>query len=219
VLLISPAAVAQKTPISQAYTEDVLRARLVAVVANSESEPMEDLQANERARLDVTTALTKWGKYQVTRDTSVADLIIVVRMARRTFQDPKPFRRGEWWCLQYRRDEFSAGQPGRKKVWAKLAPSSMPEREVRKIAAELLRPINQALESIGFGSATTFSKHVNETYIPVTMPLMANSTQGPLSRSHYQLPFPGVRQAVPAGSDNAYISALLLCPGDLQALA
>ncbi len=81
VLLVS-VAVAQKTPISESYVDDVLRARSVAVVANSESEPVQDLQENERARLDVTTALTKWGKYQVTRDTSVADLIIVVRKGR-----------------------------------------------------------------------------------------------------------------------------------------
>jgi hypothetical protein len=81
VFLVS-VAVAQKTPISDAYVDDILRARLVAVVANSESEPVQDPQENERARLDVTTALTKWGKYQVTRDTSVADLIILVRKGR-----------------------------------------------------------------------------------------------------------------------------------------
>lgn len=81
VLLVS-VAVAQKTPISQAYEEDILRARLVAVVPNSQSEPIEDVQENQRARLDVEMALTKWGRYQVTQDTSVADLIIVVRKGR-----------------------------------------------------------------------------------------------------------------------------------------
>jgi integrase len=97
------------------------------------------------------------------------------RMARRRFQDPKPFRRGAWWCLQYWRDVFSEGKTQRKKTWAKLAPASMPEREVRKVAAELLRPLNQGLESIG--SATNFTEYVNETYIPVVMPLMAKSTR------------------------------------------
>jgi integrase len=97
------------------------------------------------------------------------------RMARRRFQDPKPFRRGDWWCLQYWQDEVSSGNIKRKKVWAKLAPSTMPEREVKKIAAELLRPLNQGLESIG--SATNFTKYVEGTYIPVVMPLMAKSTQ------------------------------------------
>ena len=87
------------------------------------------------------------------------------RMARRRFQDPKPFRRGEWWCLQFWRDDFNGGKPRRKKAWAKLAPASMSEREVRKIAAELLRPLNQGLESIG--SATNFQHYVEETYIPL----------------------------------------------------
>jgi len=97
------------------------------------------------------------------------------RMARRRFQDPKPFRRGEWWCLQYWRDDFKEGKRERKKAWAKLAPASMPEREVKKVAAEFLRPLNQGLESIG--SATNFTTYVDETYIPVVMPLMARSTQ------------------------------------------
>jgi hypothetical protein len=97
-------------------------------------------------------------------------------MARRRFQDPKPFKRGVWWCLTYWQDDFSNGEPKRKRVWAKLAPASMPEREVKKIAAELLRPLNQGLESIG--SATNFAKYVNGTYIPVVMPLLASSTSG-----------------------------------------
>ncbi len=96
-------------------------------------------------------------------------------MARRRFQNPKPFRRGAWWYLQYWRDDLSGGSPKRKKVWAKLAASSMREREIKKIAAELLRPLNQGLESIG--SATNFTMYVDETYIPVVMPLMAKSTQ------------------------------------------
>jgi hypothetical protein len=71
------------------------------------------------------------------------------RMARRRFQDPKPFRRGEWWCLQSWRDDFRDGKTQRRKTWAKLAPSSMPEREVRKVAAELLRPLNQGWRASG----------------------------------------------------------------------
>ena len=93
------------------------------------------------------------------------------RMARRRFQNPKPFVRGKWWCLTYWQDDFSSGKPRRKKTWAKLAPSSMPEREVRKIADELLRPLNQGLQSIG--SATNFKQYVDGTYIPLEMPLLA----------------------------------------------
>jgi hemolysin III len=51
----------------------------------------------------------------------------------------------------------------------------MPEREVKKLAAEYLRPINQGLESIG--SATNFTHYVENTYKPVMMPLMAKTTQ------------------------------------------
>jgi integrase len=53
------------------------------------------------------------------------------------------------------------------------------EREVKKLAAEMLRPMNQGLESIG--SATNFASYVNDTYIPVVLPLKAAST-----RSRYE---------------------------------
>ena len=81
VLFVS-VAVAQKAPISQAHKEDILRARLVAMIPNSQSQAIADPQENQRARLDVEMAITKWGRYQVTQDTSVADLIIVVRKGR-----------------------------------------------------------------------------------------------------------------------------------------
>ncbi len=97
------------------------------------------------------------------------------RMSRRRFQNPAPFRRGRWWYLQTWQDVFVAGHLKRRKVWVKLAPASLPIREVRKIAAEKLRPLNQGLESIG--SATNFAAYVNETYIPVVMPTLATSTQ------------------------------------------
>ncbi len=51
----------------------------------------------------------------------------------------------------------------------------MPEREVRKIAAEALRPMNQGLETIG--SATTFSAYVEGTYKPLILPLLAKPTR------------------------------------------
>ncbi|MFI5107508.1 MAG: tyrosine-type recombinase/integrase [Terriglobales bacterium] len=97
------------------------------------------------------------------------------RMARRRFQDPTPVRRGEWWTIQVRQDVFIGEKRKRSNKRVRLAPATMPEREVQKIAAEYLRPLNQGLESIG--SATNFTKYVNETYIPVVMPLLAKSTQ------------------------------------------
>jgi integrase len=97
------------------------------------------------------------------------------RMARRRFQDPKPFKRGAWWCLLYWQDEFVGGNLKRVRKWAKLAPATMGEREVRKIAAETLRPMNQGLESRG--SATPFGSYVESTYKPTVLPLLASTTQ------------------------------------------
>jgi integrase len=50
----------------------------------------------------------------------------------------------------------------------------MSEREVRKIALEFLRPINQGLVTIG--SATNFNEFLDRTYVPVVLPRMAQST-------------------------------------------
>ena len=97
------------------------------------------------------------------------------RMARRRFQNPKPERRGKWWTLQYWQDVFSGGKHKRMHKRVRLAPASVPEREVLKIAQEFLRPLNQGMELIG--SATNFQHYVLTTYIPVTMRLMAKSTQ------------------------------------------
>jgi len=97
------------------------------------------------------------------------------RMARRRFQDPKPFRRGSWWCLLTWQDHIVGGKPERKRKWHRLAPASRSERDVRRMATELLRPLNQGLESIG--SATTFESYVNHEYRPLMLPLMAKATQ------------------------------------------
>jgi integrase len=96
-------------------------------------------------------------------------------MARRRFQDPRPTRRGKWWTIQVRRDQFVGGQLQRAKTRVRIAPAKVPEREARKIAAEFLRPQNQGLELVG--SATNFSEYVDDTYKPLLMPLMANTTQ------------------------------------------
>ncbi len=96
-------------------------------------------------------------------------------MARRRFQAPKPKKRGKWWCLRYWQDQFIDGRRIRKRVRINLAPATMPEREVAKIAAEHLRPMNQGLAAVG--SATKFAHFVDEVYIPVVLPKMARSTQ------------------------------------------
>ncbi len=97
------------------------------------------------------------------------------RMARRRFQDPKPRRRGEWWTIQVRQDVFVDGKSKRSNKRVRLARATMPEREVRKVAAEYLRPLNQEIQ--GIGSAINFAHYVERTYMAVVMPLLAKSTR------------------------------------------
>jgi integrase len=97
------------------------------------------------------------------------------RMARRRYQDPKPVRRGNWWTLLVWKDHIVGNERKRKRERVRLAPATMPEREVRKVAAEYLRPLNQGLESIG--GATNFREYVESTYKPVLLPSMAKTTQ------------------------------------------
>ena len=89
-------------------------------------------------------------------------------MARRRFQDPRPWKEGNWWWLKVRQDEFRDGQLERIQKRVKVCEARTPEREARKIAAEMLRPMNQGLETIG--SATRFSDYITTSYI--TLPLM-----------------------------------------------
>ena len=51
----------------------------------------------------------------------------------------------------------------------------MPEREVLKIAAEQLRPMNQGLITIG--AATNFGDFADGVYLPVVLAKMAQSTR------------------------------------------
>jgi len=94
-------------------------------------------------------------------------------MAKRRFQQPQPIREGKWWYLRIWQDADTAGT--RKLQRIKLAPSSMLEREVKKIAAEILRPINQGLVTVG--SAVNFMEYVEGTYIPTELPLLATTTR------------------------------------------
>jgi integrase len=99
----------------------------------------------------------------------------IERMAKRRFQNPKPARHGKWWTLRVWRDTFENGEHKRNRERIRLAPANMSVNEVKKVASEYLRPMNQNLESIG--SATNFKHYVESTYVPVVMPLMAKSTQ------------------------------------------
>jgi integrase len=94
------------------------------------------------------------------------------RMARRRFQDPKPILEGNFWYLRVWQN---APGVARKRERIKLAPASTPEREVLKMAAERLRPVNRGLITVG--SAVNFMTYVEGTYIPTELPLLAKGVQ------------------------------------------
>jgi integrase len=96
-------------------------------------------------------------------------------MVKRRFQDPEPEVVGNWWQIRVYRDEYANGRRIRKRIRIRLAPASMPIREVQKIKAEYIRPLNQGL--ISAGSATPFESFVQTVYKITTLPLMASSTQ------------------------------------------
>jgi hypothetical protein len=97
------------------------------------------------------------------------------RMARRRYQNPEPFRRGKWWCLLTWEDVFHEDRLTRKRKWHKLGPATMLERKAKKLASEIVQPMNAGLQTIG--SAIPFGKYVNETYKPIVLPLLATTTQ------------------------------------------
>jgi integrase len=70
---------------------------------------------------------------------------------------------------------MTGGTLTRKLKRIKLAPATVGVREVQKIAAEILRPVNQGLISVG--SAVNFGEYVQTTYIPTELPLLAKTTQ------------------------------------------
>ncbi len=97
------------------------------------------------------------------------------RMAKRRFQNPEPFREGNWWWIKPRRDEFVDGKLVRRQKRVKVAPATVGGREAKRIADELLRPMNQGLETIG--SATQFGAYVKGTYESAVLPVLATSTK------------------------------------------
>ena len=103
------------------------------------------------------------------------------KMARRRFQQPQPRKEGNFWYLRI----WDAGLAGnRKRQRIKLAPATTPLREVQKIAAEKLRPVNQGL--VTATSAVNFTTFVQSEYI-AALPLglsrpTENSYRGCISK-------------------------------------
>src|SRR5690348_17293962 len=97
------------------------------------------------------------------------------KMARRRYQQPQPKRAGKWWYLLVRQDQLVNGKQVRKRKRIKLAPATMLEREAKKVAAEVLRPMNQGLAPIA--ASTTFDHYVETVYQTTLLPIMAKSTR------------------------------------------
>ena len=68
----------------------------------------------------------------------------------------------------------------------------MAEREVLKIASEHLRPMNQGLITVG--SATNFTEFVDNVYMDVALPKMAEQHEGPIRGHHQELSEAPVRR-------------------------
>ena len=96
-------------------------------------------------------------------------------MAARRFQDPTPERSGGWWYVRVRQDVFEDGILTRKLKRIKVAPAETPVRQVKRLVAEMLRPMNQGL--LTAGSAITFSQYVDTTYIPDALRLLRKPTR------------------------------------------
>src|SRR5262249_54424968 len=82
-----------------------------------------------------------------------------------------PKREGKWWYLRVWEDAFIGGARTRSRQRIKLATASTPEREVKKIAVEMLRPVNQELITVG--AAVNFNEYVETTYTPTVDPKTA----------------------------------------------
>jgi integrase len=57
----------------------------------------------------------------------------------------------------------------------KVAPATLSDRDAKRIATEMLRPMNQGLETIG--SAMLFGAYVEGTYRSAALPLLASTTR------------------------------------------
>jgi integrase len=98
------------------------------------------------------------------------------RMASRRFQNPEPKREGKWWYIRPWQDVTENSVLVRKRQRIKVAPATMKLREVKKIASEMLRPMNQGLITIG--SAVNFKTYVDYTYKETVLPTLASTTRG-----------------------------------------
>jgi hypothetical protein len=109
-------------------------------------------------------------------------------MAKRRFQFPNPFKEGNWWGINPRQDVVTKRGITRKRKRMKVAPADICAREAHRIAAEMLRPMNQGLGLVG--SATQFRSYVEGVYRRTAFPLLSSTTRTVYSRvlEKYLLP-------------------------------
>ena len=96
-------------------------------------------------------------------------------MARRRFQDPKPRKEGKWWYLRLWEDVFENGMRVRKLKRIKLALATMGERQVRKIALDIVAPKNKSI--ITTGAAVNFSEYVDTAYMNTAFKKLSSTTR------------------------------------------
>ena len=99
-------------------------------------------------------------------------------MAKRRFQDPKPFKEGQYWWILYYEDYFNDdnGKLVRKRKRKKLGSSDMLEAEAKRMAAECIRPMNQGDQTLG--SATKLEDFIETIYMPHVKKKKAKTTYG-----------------------------------------
>lgn len=109
------------------------------------------------------------------RAASLGALPLEERMARRRFQDPKPRKEGKWWYLRLWEDVFENGMRVRKLKRIKLALATMGERQVRKIALDIVAPKNKSI--ITTGAAVNFSEYVDTAYMNTAFKKLSSTTR------------------------------------------
>ena len=96
-------------------------------------------------------------------------------VALRRYQKPEPKQHGKHWTIIVTEDYLQDGQPQRRQKRVRLAPLETKWRQVLRLRDEYVKPLNQGM--LAWGSATDFKTFVQQTYIPIEMPLLAKTTQ------------------------------------------
>lgn len=117
----------------------------------------------------------KGGKFGSGTKSGLLSLREIEAMQKKTFLSPTPQVHGTRWTVRIAKLIFKDGKWITTRTRVDLGPATMSFTQAKKEAAEVVRPLNQGLESPGSG--ITFKHYVDTVYIPTELPLMASSTQ------------------------------------------